>query len=107
MPDFIIKSGDTRPRLEATLKLNGTALDLTSCTVKFTMKNSASGSVLINKETCQILPGSGIVAYDWPTGSTNIIGDFNAEFEVTDTLGSVITFPNNSYVKVRIKEDLD
>lgn len=98
---FYIKQGDTAPALRATLKdPDGTAVDLTGATVKFSMR-TASGTVLVNKQSVTLVTANaGIVEYAWQAGDTDTAGTHLGEFEVTHTDATVETFPNDSYARV-------
>lgn len=99
---FHIKTGDTAPSVEATLKIGNTIVDLTDAvSVRFKMGAIDAAAVIVSP------PTSGKVRYDWGAGETDVAGTHNAEFEITWTGGGVQTVPSKGYIKVVISEDLD
>jgi hypothetical protein len=48
----------------------------------------------------------GIVEYQWQTGDTDTVGDFQAEIEVEWPDGGLQTFPAASYIRIRVYKDL-
>ena len=104
---FYIKQGDTAPALRATLKdPNGTAVDITGATVKFTLRSPA-GVVVVNEAAVTIVTAdAGIVEYAWQTGDTANVGYNSGEFEVTYSDGTIETFPNFGNFTVLISKQL-
>ena len=105
---FYIKQNDTAPSLEVALKgSNGRARTLDDVSaVKFHMSKE-SGTNVISNGTCAITNSTkGIVSYSWQIGDTANTGVFNAEFEVQYSNGQIETFPNSSFIKVIVKEEL-
>jgi len=98
-----IKRGDTYYGLKATLKRNGTPVNLTGCTVKFTMAN---GSVKVSK-TAQILDAANGLVRIVLDGYTEQVGTYRGEFEVTYQDGRRETFPSDDYLTIQIVPDLD
>lgn len=49
----------------------------------------------------------GVVQYAWATGDTDTIGKYKGEFEVTFVGNLKQTFPNDDYLLIEIKADLD
>jgi hypothetical protein len=100
---FFIKQGDTSPSLIGTLVGSaGTAQDLTSATVRFSMRTK-QGIVVINRATVTVLDAlAGRVRYDWLLADTATSGDFYGEFEVTFTGGAIMSFPNYKNLAIRI-----
>lgn len=95
--DFFIGQGDTAPVLQVTLKdSEGTGVDVTGATVKFSMVNRATGQQKVNEGTVTLVTeASGIVEYPWVAADTSRHGDFLGAFEVTYSDGTIETFPNN------------
>lgn len=105
---FYLKQNDTAPSMEAVLTdSKGKARVLTNAAaVKFHMSSEKGVNVVSNGACSIVNPGRGIVAYAWQPGDTATAGIYNAEFEVQYTNGTVETFPNSSFIKVIIKEEL-
>lgn len=105
---FYLKQNDTAPSLEAVLTdSKGKARTLSNAaSVKFHMA-SERGDVVVSNGACAIVnAGRGIVSYAWQSGDTANPGTYNAEFQVQYTNGQVETFPNSSFIRVIIKEEL-
>ena len=102
---FYIKQNDTSPSMLATLQdANGVAVDLASATVNFYMGN-INGNVVTSTATI-VNAEAGQVRYDWVALDTANSGMYQAEFEVIYVGGTKETFPNNDYISVVIKPDL-
>lgn len=113
-PDFVIKAGDTFAAITDTLtNSGGTAVDIQDATVLFKMAAIAGGTTVVAAEATNAQVGAGttdgstgMVAFTWGTSDTATAGLFLAEWEVTFTGGSIGTFPNNTYLLVKVMEDL-
>lgn len=105
---FYIKQNDTAPSLEVALKgSNGRARNLENASVRFHMSKENGGANAITDGTCVITNATkGIVSYTWQAGDTANTGTYDAEFEVFYTNGQNETFPNSSFIKVIITEEL-
>ena len=111
MADFTIKRNDTRPVIAAQLTQDGNPYDLTGATVKFLMKLPASGSPKVDASATIVNASNGDVEYAWIASDTDTEGEYDAEWEVTDGSGEVLTFPNGhdtapDYISVEVVEDL-
>lgn len=104
---FSIKQNDTAPSLRATL-LNGSGnvIDLTGATVRFHMRELGKTTIIVNQACTVINAAGGIVQYDWVAADTDTIGSYQAEFQVTYSDGTIETFPNDSYIRVDIIDDI-
>lgn len=89
MSVFYLTVGDTQPRIEATLKDAGTAINLTNAeTVAFTLKR-LRGDVVIDRAAASFTnKASGIVHYDWATGDVDEPGTYEATWTVFWGAGS-------------------
>jgi len=104
---FYVKQNDTSPAMLATLQdANGTAISLVGATVRFHMRQIGRSDVVVDAPAIIVTPLEGLVRYDWIAADTNIIGSYQAEFEVTYADASVETFPNDSYIAVEIIDDI-
>lgn len=108
MARIVIKQGDLRPSISATLTdSTGAAIDLTSATsVKFIMKSPTSSSAKISTAGVIETAASGIVSYTWNGTDTDTVGTYNAEFEVDWGSGVYQTFPADGYLEVEVVADL-
>lgn len=96
-----IVQNDTKPDLEFVITKDGRPVDLTGCTVYFTMKK-IGGDIKINKAQCSIVDAeSGLVKYEWQAGDTSEAGDYEGEVEVVDANGEVQTGYEKIYIKIR------
>jgi hypothetical protein len=102
---FYIKTGDTAPSVEATLKKNGVAIDLTdAASIRFKMRTALP----LDEPAVIVAPAtSGQVRYDWGATETDVKGVYDAEFEITWTGGGVQTVPSRGFIRVYIADDLD
>lgn len=108
MGNFNIKQNDTQPALRAQFNDgDGLAIVLTDSSVRFHMRPIGSSQVKIDATAVVITPTSGLVEYNWIAADTDTIGSYQAEFEVTYPDGTIETFPNNSYIRVEIIDDIN
>lgn len=96
-----IKQNDTVPALEAQLvNADGTAIDLTLCSVWLHMGNKINA---VSEITDAI---KGWVKYAWQTGDTDTVGLYKAEFEIKYPDGAIQTVPNDGYFLIQIVNEL-
>lgn len=110
MADFTIKQGDTSPAIKSQLSADGSSIDLFNVTeVRFLMKKS--GTLVVDDDTNGAVSitdaANGIVKYEWQSGDTDNLSAHEAEWEVEYSDGTKETFPNDDYIKIKIKPDLD
>lgn len=107
MATFSIKQGDTSPSLKVQLQdEDGAPVDITNTNVKFHMRSAETNNLVIDEVAVIDDAVNGKVSYDWREGNTRAIGRFNAEFEVTYANDAVETFPNDSYIIIKIHREL-
>lgn len=107
MQEFFIKQGDLLPAIESILKdENDVAIDLTSTTIQFAYRRY--GETLATVRTAEIIAPAtnGHVRYQWVTADTATAGSMEAEWRVTYPGGSVVSFPNDGYLIVRVSSKL-
>jgi len=100
----IIKKGDTRKGIQAILSTVtnkiATAVNLTGCSVYFSMSNK------INEAVATVLDAAtGSVLYAPTNADVNTAGEYNGEFIVVYADGKRETFPNDSYIKITILDN--
>lgn len=96
---------DTFPPLEFAVIKDGSAVDLTGATVKVYIKNSSTGTVKVNGQTCTITDATnGKCKYTWGATDLDTAGDYVGEIELTDVDGKV----QSSYdtFKLSVRADL-
>jgi Rib/alpha/Esp surface antigen-like repeat protein len=104
---FHIKQNDTVPSIRAELQNgSGDAVDLINATVRFHMRAIGSTTATIDADASVVNEPQGIVQYDWVAEDTATIGSYQAEFEVTYPDGTIETFPNDGYIRVKITDDI-
>jgi hypothetical protein len=107
---LIMKRNDTAPVLRRQLvDGNGDPADLTGAEVLFNMRPSRKGlELVIDGVACSIDvdPTTGFATYEWVPADTETAGRYLAEFQVTFVNEKVETFPNDSYIRIKIVEDL-
>lgn len=110
---FTIKENDTGPPYQVTLTRTVAGvtsnMDLTNATaVKFKMRKTGTvGIPKVNAVMTYTDRANGGVQHAWAVGDTDTPGTFDLEFEVTWSDGTVQTIPNDSYLSVTVKGDLD
>ncbi len=103
---FYLKQNDTAPSIRATLENgNGDPIDLINASVRFHMRALGSNTK-VDAAATVISAALGIVQYNWIAADTNTVGTYTAEFEVTYPDATVETFPNNTYIRVEITDDI-
>lgn len=111
-----IKRNDLEPPFRAQCRVRGAGVDLAGKTVRFLMRDQATGAirvqalahVMTEEERGEAgIPASelGWVEYAWQTGDTAVAGTYRVEIEVTDG-GRARTFPAGGYVHVHVVADL-
>lgn len=104
---FLIKRNDTSPIFRAILKDgDDVVVDVTGATIRFHMINPDTGVAKVDAAAVINSGTAGDVQYEWSVGDTDTAGHYDSEFEVTYSGGRVETFPNYSYQRVHIYEDL-
>lgn len=95
-----IKRGDTRNGIHATLKKDGTPVDLTDLSVKIHISNGVESFVqILNAE-------QGEVFYPFEATAVEMTGFFKYEFKVIYEDERIESFPNCGQLSLRICESL-
>lgn len=112
MTDFTLKKNDTSPALEyQLLDASGNPIDLTNYNeVRFLMQQKDGSTLTIDGDTAGNVfvtdAENGKVKYEWKSVDTDEGGVFEAEWEVKYSNGSIETFPNTTFITIRINDDL-
>jgi hypothetical protein len=109
---FTIKKGDTSPALRATLiNPDGStpAFDLAEDIEFYVGREDVGNIVSADLESgVQILSKEeGTVQYNWSDGDTDISGPYNAEFVIKFENNKEQTYPNSSFIKINILQDVE
>ena len=108
MSDFFIKQNDTSPAMQIQfLDGDGDPVSISGGTVKFKMSRFNTGEKIVDSNAIIANGEIGIAYYLWNAADTAQQGVFKSEFEVTYSDGYVETFPNDGYITIDIREDLD
>ena len=99
-----IKSGDTAVVFTDTLLINDVAINLTGASVKFLLKDSA---VSFSAAAAIVSAVLGTVSYTPSAGFPTTAGQYFQEWEVTQSNGTILTFPNAGYNRLVIFDDLN
>lgn len=104
---FYIKQNDTSPAIQATLKdVDGNVVDLSGATVRFHMRKQGATTAKVDAAATIVDDIGGVVRYNWTSANTDTVGTYQAEFEVTYSDETVETFPNATYLKVKVVDDI-
>jgi len=102
--DFTLKQGDTRKSLVVELKKNnGPADDITGAVVRFHMRPQYRTTPVLNELARIVTANPPVVAYDFQTGNTDVVGVFLCEFEVTRPDGKPDTYPDDREITIAIR----
>jgi hypothetical protein len=85
---------------------DGIVVELPGATVRFHMRPIGSASTTVDAAASIYDYDAGQVSYAWSASDTATAGLYEAEFEVTNTDGTIETFPNNSYISIEVTDDI-
>ena len=104
---FVIKQGDTSPALLVTLQDSGRQpVSLNGSTVLFHFRGTRGSATPVTAPAVIVDAEAGQVRYDWRAEDTATAGDYEGEFEVTYSDGTVETFPNDGYIEISMPEQI-
>jgi|APHM01.1.fsa_nt_gi hypothetical protein len=112
MTEFTIKKGDTSPSLEATLiNPDGSPAALSLAEdVEFHLGSIEDGKIVTDDTSGNVSilnEEKGKVQYNWTDNDTEKTGVFEAEFVVNFSNGKEQTYPNNGFIKVYVRQDIE
>jgi hypothetical protein len=100
--EFIMKVGDTEPTLDDTLlDENLEPVNLGATTIVLHLRGRDGTTEALTPVEILSEP-AGQVRYTWPTPQMRAAGVYEAEWQVTWTDGTVISFPNDGYFHIKI-----
>lgn len=106
MPGVVLKRGDTRTAIRATLlDPGGLPVNLAGASVRFIMADFR-GTVRIAREAVIADATQGKVWFVFEPTETDETGTFRGEFEVRFSDGRLETYPNSGYLTIEIIPDL-
>ena len=102
--DFVIRQGDTAPRIIGTLTDgNGDPVDVSGGTARLHLHGlTVDNDMDLNAE----VGDENVVFYDWQTGDTTEPGYYSGEWQVTMANGQIQSFPNDGVFLVQVAEQL-
>ena len=104
MPDFIWKQGDSGPAVIDQLTSGGGPVDVEDTTITFRLRSLADASLITTTGEAQFLDTEGNVLFNPSTQDTsNPVGNYLAEWVVSNQLGQQQTFPTEGYMWGRIE----
>jgi len=101
---------DTKPTLRFTCREDGcgetgTAINLTSCVVKFIFKKALNSGDYKFKRVCDIVDTvNGICEYEWQADDLDTVGDYVGELEITFPDTKIQT--NYNLINFKIRKEL-
>lgn len=103
---WITKQNDTKPLFAHLEDANG-QVDLTNASsVVFNLRD-LPGTVKVSRAACTIVTAAeGYVKWAPQATDTDTVGSYKGEFEVTWAAGEIETYPHDSYIKVKIVDDI-
>lgn len=105
--DFTIKQNDTLPDLQVQLTdSGGYPFDLRSSTVMFRMVKRGAQYAKVGAFATVLDAVGGRIKYVWQAADTDTVGVYRAEFEATDSLGRIETYPAEDYYLIEVVDDL-
>jgi hypothetical protein len=107
-----LKKNDLQPYYKFEVQdSDGNAVSISGATIYCTMKNAATGTLKINRQTTGVNITDGVNGqgeYRWQAGDTDTVGKYFIEFEINPASGGKFTIPTESEdAVVRILDSLD
>lgn len=103
MPDIYMKQGDLQPTLQYQLTDSDGPINLTELGVVTFRFWNITGSVAVEGAVTKTNSSQGIVRFAWPTASTDIPGNYSAQFRVLVTASHYISIPSEGYLSLQIE----
>lgn len=102
---FVLKEGATGQPLAVTAyQGTGARLNLTGCTVTFTMKDR-TGAVKVNAAAVDLTNAvNGEMEYRWVSTDVDTVGTFLGTFRIVLGSGKPLTLPAEGYIEVVVED---
>jgi 5-hydroxyisourate hydrolase-like protein (transthyretin family) len=106
--DFTIKQNDTLPDLHLQLTdSGGFPFDLRyTAGVRMRMMKRGAQYAKIGRFVTVTDDVGGRIKHVWLAGDTDEVGVFRTEFEATDSLGRIQTYPDDGFYLIEVVDDL-
>jgi len=105
--DLVIKQGDRKPAIEATLERDGSPYDLTDARRVDIVIGALRDPPIVDAQTTITDAANGTVRYLWQFGDTAEPGTYRTEWVVTSNSGAETTFPDEGYKLITIEPEVD
>lgn len=99
------KRTDTYP-ITATLKANGTAVNLTGYTVTINITDKGGTPKVVNAAVTVTDATNGRVSYTPIAGDVDTVSSYNVEWKAVSGTGTVYHFPSKDYDPLDIQQNL-
>lgn len=106
--DFVIRQGDTAPRITGTLTDGaGDPVDVSGSTVLLHLHGlTVVNDLVLTASLDGDAPDDNVVYYDWEAGDTDEVGYYSGEWQVTFGSGQIQTFPNDGVFLLQVAEQV-
>jgi hypothetical protein len=106
--DFVIRQGDTAPRLTGTLTDgNGDPVVVTGSDVLLHLHGlTVENDLILTGAVDEDAVDDNGVYYDWEPEDTEEAGYYSGEWQVTFVNGQIQTFPNDSVFLIQVSEQV-
>jgi hypothetical protein len=82
---------DTGPSVTGTItNLDGTAFNLTNCTVRFGLRGAQDGRLKVDAPAVVTNAAGGLVRYDWAAGDLDTPGSYESRWRIYNTTGGSV-----------------
>jgi len=109
-PTWPIKQHATGPSLRVQIRdeTTGLPVDLTGASAVAHLYDASGGAALWTGHAVVVEdPAEGILRLDWASGDLDTAGTHPLEFEVTLASGEIETYPQDGYIYLQIRQDLN
>lgn len=106
--DFTLKQNDTSPSFDVVVMTGlKEVVDLTGFTApEFHMWNRRTRAVVVDTTATIAAATGGLLRYTWLAADTDVPGLYEAEFQITDPAGGILSIPNDGYFTIEITPEV-